>query len=186
MVTATRVAKLTYRDYLLMPEDGQRHELIGGEHFVTPAPTPKHQIVVGNLYRLLAPFVYDERLGRMLLSPLDVVFSDEDVVQPDLLFVAHDRQGVIGEKAAHGAPDLAIEVLSPSTRRKDLVLKRLLYERTGVVEYWIVDPKRDAVQIYRATPGGLRRVADLSAQAGDSLESALFPGLVIPLTKIFE
>jgi len=94
--------------------------------------------------------------------------------------------GIIGEKAAHGAPDLAIEVLSPSTRRKDLVVKRLLYERIGVVEYWIVDPKRDAVQVYRATPGGLRRVADLSAEAGDSLESAFFPGLSVPLTKLFE
>ena len=186
MITAIRAAKLTYRDYLLMPEDGKRHELIGGEHFVTPAPTMKHQIVVGNLHRLLATFVYDRRLGRALLSPLDVVFSDEDVVQPDLLYVASDHAGVLGEKAAHGAPDLAVEVLSPSTRRKDLVLKRRLYERTGVAEYWIVDPKRETVQVFRATPGGLRRAADLSAAAGDSLESPLFAGLSIPLSQIFE
>ena len=186
MVTALATAKLTFKDYLLMPEDGKRHELIGGEHFVTPAPTWKHQFAVSNLLRILGAFAYDHGLGRMLVSPLDVVLSDEDVVQPDLLFVARGREGVFGDRAAHAAPDLAIEVLSPSTRRKDLVLKRLLYERTGVVEYWIVDPQRDAVQIYRATPGGLRRVADLSAQAGDSLESALFPGLSVPLTKLFE
>jgi Uma2 family endonuclease len=186
MVTALRTAKLTFKDYLLIPEDGKRHELIGGEHFVTAAPTAKHQIVVSNLMRILGSHAYDWKLGRMLVSPLDVIFSDEDVVQPDLLFVARGREGIADEKALHGAPDLAIEVLSPSTRRKDLVLKRLLYERTGVVEYWIVDPKREAVQVYRITPGGLRRLADLSAQAGDSLESALFPGLSIPLDKIFE
>ena len=100
-----------------------------------------------------------------------MVFSDEDVVEPDLLYVARARLSVIGEKHAHGAPDLAVEVLSKSSRRKDLVLKRHLYESTGVGEYWIVDPLGETVQVFRAGLAGLRRVAVLSAAAGDTLES---------------
>jgi Uma2 family endonuclease len=186
MITTSPRVKLTFRDYLLIPEDGQRHELIGGEHYVTPAPTSKHQFTVVNLLRVLSTFVRERQLGRVVVSPFDVVFSYEDVVEPDLLYVARERQGVIGEKNAHGAPDLAVEVLSPGSRRRDLVLKRNLYERSGVGEYWIVDPLRQTVQVFRAELAGLRRVAVLSAAAGDTLESPLFPGLSFPVAEIFE
>ena len=186
MIASSRPAKLTYRDYLLLPEDGRRHELIGGEHFVTPSPTLKHQIALGNLYRLLCPFVRERQLGLVLLSPFDVVLSFEDVVEPDLLFVSRERLGVLGEKAAHGAPDLAVEILSPSSRRKDEVLKRALYERHGVSEYWIVDPGRREVRTYRASLRGLRRTAVVSAASGDRLESPLFPGLSLAVSEIFE
>jgi Uma2 family endonuclease len=186
MITTPPRVKLTFRDYLLLPEDGQRHELIGGEHHVTPSPTSKHQLAIGNLYRVLATFVRERQLGLVMLSPFDVVFSDEDVVEPDLLYVTRERRSVIGEKNAHGAPDLAVEVLSKSSRRKDLILKRDLYERTGVGEYWIVDPLRETVQVFRHGLAGLRRIAVLSAGAGDQLESPLFPRLRFPVAEIFE
>jgi Uma2 family endonuclease len=185
MVTAIRSARLTFRDYLLLPEDGLRHELIGGEHFVSPSPGLKHQLAIGNLHWSLGTFIRERRLGLLVLAPFDVVFSEEDVVEPDLLFVARGRE-VLGEKNAHGAPDLAVEVLSPGSRRRDLVVKRKLYEQTGVSEYWIVDPKREAVLVYRATLQGLQRIVELSAAAGDALASPLFPGFSLPVAEIFE
>jgi Uma2 family endonuclease len=186
MATFARPEKLTYQDFLLLPEDGRRHELIGGEHLVTPSPSWDHQSILANLLLILGPFVKRRKLGRMAVAPMDVVLSAEDVVEPDLFFIAETRSGIIGKAAVHGAPDLVIEILSPSTRRRDEVLKRALYERVGVAEYWIVDPEEKTVAVHRANPSGLRRVAHLAAAAGDSLESPLFPGLSFQVAEIFE
>jgi Uma2 family endonuclease len=184
MATPARKPKYTYQDYLLFPEDGNRHEIIGGEHYVSPAPKWRHQIVAGNFHRLVSPFVRSERLGYFLFAPLDVVLSDEDVVQPDLLFISNERSSIAQEAGAFGAPDLVVEILSDSTRRRDETIKLRLYEVMGVIEYWIADPDARTILVYRSRNGRLGLAAELSA--GERLETPLLPGLVLEVDQVFE
>jgi Uma2 family endonuclease len=178
--------KLTYDDYVLIPEDGQRHEILDGEHSVSPAPTPFHQAVSGALYARLWLFARQHGLGRVYAAPLDVLFSVHDIAQPDLVFISSERARIIGDKNVQGAPDLVVEVLSPSTRWKDEDFKLGLYERSGVREYWLVDPERREVRIFRRTGTGLDLAAELSAASNESLSTPLLPGLEIRVREIFE
>jgi Uma2 family endonuclease len=177
--------KLTYEDYALFPEDGQRHEILDGEHYVTPAPFTRHQVVSLELATALHLFVKERGLGQILTAPVDVLLSRQDVAQPDLIFISNERAAIVTEKNIQGAPDLVIEILSDSTRRRDEGIKRERYERLGVREYWLVDPARATVQILRLDGEHLRPVAHLTAAAGDVLTSPLLPGLEIQLPKIF-
>jgi len=179
--------KLTYEDLVALPDDGMRHELIDGEHFVTPAPATPHQLILGNLYLLVATHVREQRVGVVMLAPFDVVFSRYDVVEPDLIYFTRARfKEVVGEKNAQGPPNLAVEILSPSTRRRDEVLKRRLYERNAVDEYWVVDPKLKTVKIHRLVEGKYQKAAELSLEDGAVLTTPLLPDLSLPLTEIFE
>jgi Uma2 family endonuclease len=187
MEASVRTLKLTYEDYLYFPEDGRRHELIDGEHFVTAAPNIKHQTTVSRLHLSLGGFVRVGRLGEVWPAPMDVVLAESDVVQPDLLFVSKARLYLAaGGANIQGAPDLVVEVLSPKTRRTDAITKRHLYEKYGVLEYWIVDPELETVEIYRLIGGAFRREAELSTEQEDVLTTPLLPGLEIALTEIFE
>jgi Uma2 family endonuclease len=178
--------RMTYDDLLRLPDDGLRHELIDGEHFVTPSPSWKHQVVAANLHRLVAPYIYEHRCGIALFAPFDVVFTKYDVVEPDLLYFSNARRAqVVTEKNAQGGPDLAVEVLSPGTRRRDETLKRRLYERMKVPEYWIVDPDRQVVKILRLE-GRKHRLEELTLAKQDVLMTPLLPGLSLPLAAIFE
>jgi Uma2 family endonuclease len=177
--------KLTYDDFVLFPDDGKRHELIDGEHYVTPSPNLKHQAVSRNLVATIAPFLRLQPIGKIYAAPLDVVFSHFDVVEPDLLFVSNSRIEVLTTKNIQGAPDLVVEVGSPSTRRRDEKLKHQLYERFNVTEYWVVDPDIDVVRVYRLENGKYRRAQELSLDHGDVLTTPLLPGLALPLSEIF-
>ncbi len=117
---------------------------------------------------------------------MDVVLSPHDIVEPDLLFISKERAGIITEKNIRGVPDLLVEILSDSTRRRDEGIKLERYDRCGVPEYWMFDPKGKTAKVYRRRGGKLRLVADLSAAAGDVLTTPLLPGLTIPLAEIFE
>jgi Uma2 family endonuclease len=182
----TPAVKLTYADFLLFPDDGQRHELIDGEHYVTPSPNAMHQTIVGNLHFAVRTYLEANPIGHVFLSPFDVVFSDFDVVEPDLLFISAGRRAdVLTTQNVRGAPDLAIEVGSPSTRRRDETIKRRLYERAGVAEYWVVDPELEVVRLYCREDGSYGRPVELSREAGDVLRSPLFPGLALPLEAVF-
>jgi Uma2 family endonuclease len=181
----TIARKLTYEDYLHFPEDGLRHELIDGEHFVSPAPTRKHQRTVSNVHVALVIFLRQNPVGELLPASFDVLLSKNDVVQPDLLVVTRERAGVLTDKNAQGAPDLMIEVLSPSTRTVDETLKLALYERAGVREYWMIDPDAETVRVYRRDGVRLLLVQELSAAAGDVLETPLLPGLSLPSAEVF-
>ena len=179
--------KLTYDDFLLFPDDGQRHELIDGEHYVTPSPIQKHQRIAWNLTGLLYVYFQSNRVGRAFTAPFDVVFSEFDVVEPDLLFVSDARRkDVLTAKNVQGAPDLVVEIGSPSTRKRDETIKRRLYERFGVAEYWVIDPELDTIKVFRVVDARYERVAELSLEAGDVLTSPLFPDLELLLSKIFE
>jgi len=119
MPTTTRTAKFTYDEYLLFPNDGKRYELIEGDRFVTPAPRTKHQRILTTLVTFLNLYVQKTHLGEIFCAPTDVVLSDIDVVQPDLLFVSQARASIITEKNIQDAPDLVVEIVSDSTRRPD-------------------------------------------------------------------
>jgi Uma2 family endonuclease len=184
-IPPTSGVKLTYDDFLLFPDDGQRHELIDGEHYVTPSPRISHQVIVGNLHFAIRQYLETTPIGQVFLSPLDVVLSNFDVVEPDLLYVSADRRGILTIPNVQGAPDLVIEVGSPGTRRRDETIKRRLYEHAGVSEYWIVDPELEVVRIYRREGAGFDRPRELSREAGDVVTSPLFPQLELSLDAIF-
>jgi Uma2 family endonuclease len=177
--------RYTYDDYLLFPEDGRRHQIIDGEHIVTPSPNTSHQAISRNLLAILWTFLKSNPIGKVFDAPFDVVLSNEDVVQPDLLFVSAARASIITEKNVQGPPDLAVEILSETTRKMDEIVKRKLYERFSVKEYWIVDPELESVKVYRLTERGYGRPAEISLESGDALASPLLPGLSIPLAEVF-
>lgn len=178
---------LTYDDLAALPEptDGKRHEIIDGEHYVTASPFTKHQRVAVNLTLALGNFVEDHESGELLIAPTDVVFSSINVVVPDLLYIARERLEIVTEKNIQGAPDLVVEILSPSTRKRDLGIKRALYERVGVREYWLVDPAPETIQVYRLDAAGFQPTTILSAAAGDVLTTPLLPGFEVRLAKLF-
>ena len=185
-VRDTARRKLTYEDYLLFPEDGKRHEILDGEHYVMPAPSFSHQGISGNLYVSLRLFVREHRLGFVRYAPLDVLLSEHDIVQPDLLFISNERAGIVKEPNVHGAPDLVVEILSDSSRQRDEILKRHLYERSGVLEYWLVDPIRRTLRVLRRSGVGFLAAQEVSAAAGDVLTTPLLPGFEIRVSEIFE
>ena len=185
MNTAT-TGKLTYDDFLRFPDDGKRHELIDGEHYVTPSPNTSHQSIAGTLYGLIWTYLRREPRGRLFFAPFDVVFSHFDVVEPDLLFLSTARAAeVLTEAHVRGAPDLVVEIRSPSTGTRDAGLKRRLYEQFGVSEYWLVDPKTSTIVVYRRSDTGFGAPIKLHGATGDELTSPLFPGLALSLKEVF-
>jgi Uma2 family endonuclease len=176
---------LTYEDYLGFPDDGRRHEILEGEHVMTPAPTPTHQAVVVNLTRLLANFLAERGGGRMWTAPIDVIFSPTDVLQPDLCLVQASRLGIVTGRAIEGAPDLVVEVLSPATRQRDEVGKRHLYAKFGVSEYWLIDPQARSVRRMVWSDAGYRSEDEATYRLEERLLTPLLPGLVLDLGELF-
>jgi Uma2 family endonuclease len=182
----TAARKLTYDDFVRFPDDGLRHELIDGEHHVTPSPATVHQCLVGELHLALGNFLKARALGRVFVAPFDVVLSNHDIVEPDLLVVLGDQADIVTRLHVRGAPAIVIEVLSPGTRRRDEALKRDLYARAGVREYWMVDPDAETVRVCRwSEPGASAEETKLTAAAGDTLETPLLPGFALGLGDLF-
>jgi len=186
MAQTAQTIQWTYEDYLAFPEDGKRYEIIEGDCFMSPAPRTKHQIVSANLLTFLNIYLRRTRAGKVFDAPTDVILSDTNVVQPDLLVVLAARAAIITEKNIQGAPDLVIEILSETTRKMDEVVKKKLYERHGVLEYWVVDPELALVKIYRLTNGRYAKAEERAEERGETLATALLPGLDISLTELFE
>jgi Uma2 family endonuclease len=178
--------KLTYEDYERIPDDGLRHEILDGEHSVSPSPAKKHQKAVLKLGGRLDRFVEENSLGEVFIAPYDVILSPYDIAQPDILFISNERAAISTEKNVQGTPDLLVEVLSDGTRKRDEGIKREIYERFGVKEYWLVDPVRQTVLIYRREGDRLHRAGRFSAAAGDVLTTPLLPGLEISLREVFQ
>ncbi len=176
--------RLTYEDYCLLPNDGKRYEIIDGELFVTPSPRRAHQKVVSNLLYYLNDFVKKHDLGEVYPAPFDVVFSRYDVVEPDVLFISKARVSVLTEKNVQGAPDLVVEVLSETTEESDRTTKLKLYARSGVQEYWLIDPAGPSAEIFRQKNQSLESAAKL--EADDSITSPLLPGFSLSLKKLIE
>lgn len=178
--------KLTYQDFLHFPDDGLRHELIDGEHYVTPSPNTRHQDLSLRLILALGNHIATHPGGRLFHAPYDCVFTDFDVVEPDLLWIAADQLGIITKKHVRGVPALVIEIMSPGTRHRDRRFKRDLYARTGVREYWMVDPKASGMGVFRrGKTGDFPLVTTLHASAGDMLTTPLLPGFSLALADYF-
>lgn len=187
MYPAHSSVKLTYDDYVLFPDDGKRHELIDGEHYVSPSPIRKHQAIALNVSAMIWQHLRQHRIGRVFGPAPDVVLSRFDVVLPDVLFLSNES--LLEQKDQRyidGAPSLVVEIASPSTRKRDATIKKALYERAGVDEYWIIDPDVDIITVFRRQ--GLRFGTGtlLSRERGDVLTTALLPDLELPLSTIFE
>ena len=182
MVTRTRRGPYTYADYLLTPDD-VRYELIDGELIVAPTPIPLHQRIGMRFTNRMGPFIEEQGLGELLAAPMDVRFSDTNVLQPDILFISNERSHIIGETNIQGAPDLIIEIASPSTEERDRGVKQELYALFGVLEYWRAYPLTQTVEALRLENGRLVSVGVYGP--GATLSTPLLPGLNIDLDEIF-
>ncbi len=180
MVTVAR-KRLTYEDFEKIPTDGNRHEIVDGEWFTTPAPNLDHQGMVSKLDRRLGNHVEEHRLGKVFVAPTDVLLSKNDIVEPDLIFVSTKNSSILTKKNIQGAPDLVIEVSSPSTAALDRGDKLRPYARSGVREYWIIDLFARSVEIREF--GRTRRVRIY--KEGQTFTSALLPGLELSVSDLF-
>jgi Uma2 family endonuclease len=179
--------RLTYDDFLQFPDDGLRHELIDGEHYATPSPNFRHQQLSARLFASFVRYLDQHpESGEALYAPLDVVFTQYDVVEPDLLFIGANRTGVITEKNIQGAPSLVIEILSPGTRKRDKGIKRDLFARGDVEEYWMVDPDHATITVHRrAADESFPCVDVLAADRTDVLRTPLLPDFALSLADLF-
>ena len=178
--------KLTYQDLVRFPDDGQRHEIIDGEHYLTPSPNTRHQDLSLRLILALGNHIAAHPGGRLFHAPYDCVFSDFDVVEPDLLWIAADQLGIVTKKHVRGVPALVIEIMSPGTRHRDRRFKRDLYAKAGVREYWMVDPKASGIWVFRrGETGDFPLVTTLYAAAVDTLTTPLLPGFSLALADYF-
>lgn len=175
--------RVSYADLQQAPEDGRRYELYDGEVFVVPAPMPRHQLVLLNLEDLLRAYTTAHG-GAVLVSPIDILFSDYDVLQPDLVFFSPPRARLIQlDEPIRHAPDIAIEILSPSTAATDRGKKMQMFARYAVPECWIVDPIARTIEVYRLE--GAAYVLVQAASAAENVRSATIAGLELPAERIF-
>jgi Uma2 family endonuclease len=175
--------KYTHADLLQMPDDGKRREIIDGDLYVTPSPLNYHQKILLNLTGPFWQFLESHPLGELRFAPLDVILSDYDVLEPDLLLVLNEHKHFL-QDWVRGAPDLVIEILSPSTEGRDRGIKLKAYARFGVREYWIVDPVAHVVEVYRLTAEGFHLAA--TCAMGDTVETPLLPGSSVAVASIFK
>ncbi|MCA1832909.1 MAG: Uma2 family endonuclease [Actinomycetota bacterium] len=173
---------LTYEDFLTFPDDGVRREILEGELFVSPSPVLRHQDVAGLIYVSLHNHIKANGGGRTFIAPLDVLLGKHDIVEPDVIFVADDRLGILHEKHLIGAPTLLVEVVSDS--RTDRVRKRNVYARAGVPTYWVADPDSDRVEVYRLH--GISYAKPDILEPGETLTLDELPGLRIELAELFQ
>jgi Uma2 family endonuclease len=174
---------LTYEDYAAMPNDGRRLELIDGDFEMNPAPSTRHQTVSRRLQYELMSSIEETGLGQVFDAPLDLILSDTNVVQPDLCIVSRAQEHLITARGVEGPPDVVVEILSPSTSTMDRRVKRGLYARFGIGEYWLVDPDVGYLELFQlseATYTLLQRFDKASF-----LETPSFPDVRISMAKVF-
>ena len=173
-------AKLGYREYCCFPDDGRRHEIIDGDHYVNPAPSTYHQTVSRRLQHQLYTQIELTGRGVVYNAPVDVQLTDHDIVQPDLVVVLTSRMQMITPTKIKGVPDLLVEILSPSTASNDATLKKQLYERVGVAEYWIVDPDNHTVEQLVLADGRYEQ-----RPAADAIPLSILEGVAVRLADVW-
>lgn len=180
MPTLKARPKKTLEDLERLPPE-TRAELIEGEIFMAPAPNVQHQRIVFRLARALAAWVEPRGLGEVLVSPIDVRLPSGSLVQPDIVFVATANRRILAQRV-EGAPDLLIEVVSPAHADRDRIVKRGLYAKNRIVEYWIADGDARAIEVLRLADGDYEPAGYF--QASDTLTTALLPGFTLPVAPI--
>ena len=183
MVVKGARIKFTYEDYCNAPED-KRYELHDGDLVVVPSPKEQHQTTTLDLAAEIRQFARRTGIGRAFVAPFDIVFSNHDVVQPDVIYVSNERRGIITADNIQGAPDLVIEVLSPSTAHRDRTFKRALYARHGVREFWLVDTDTHTIEVLLLGEGRYNTVSTYSA--GETLTSPTLADFTLNLDDIFQ
>lgn len=178
-----RLERLTLADYTQLPDDGKRYEILEGILEVTPSPDYVHQSISGRLYLVLGNYLEKSPSGQVISAPMDVIFCDDTICQPDLLYIRQERIPQIVSDRVRGAPDLIVEILSPTTCRRDLHTKKQVYARHAVPEYWVINPIENSVLVFRLV--GKAYDAGLFCSLHESFESLLFPGLELKLPEIF-
>ncbi|HSR68023.1 MAG TPA: Uma2 family endonuclease [Acidobacteriota bacterium] len=176
--------KLSYQDYLALPDDGKRYEIIEGDLYVTPSPTTRHQRISKRILFLLMQELEEHGEGEVFNAPCDVLLDEHNVIQPDLIFVRQDNEAIVKEKNIQGTPDLLVEIVSPSTRRTDVMIKSRLYARFQVPHYWIVDPDLDRIEAFDLSEEGEYQLVK-TFSSPEVLQLEAFPNLKIPLKAIF-
>ena len=182
MVTTGAKIKFTYEDYCNAPED-KRYELHDGDLILVPSPKEQHQTTALDLATELKMFTRRAGNGHVYIAPFDIVFSNHDVVQPDVIFVSNERSGIITADNIQGAPDLVVEVLSPSTAHRDRTFKRSLYARHGVREFWLVDTDAHTIEVLLLGPNGYSVAAVYTA--GQTLTSPTLTDFALNIDDIF-
>ncbi|HLH22141.1 MAG TPA: Uma2 family endonuclease [Chloroflexota bacterium] len=165
------------------PDDGKRYEVIDGELYVTPPPKWGHQRGLSKLHIHLGGWVYGNGLGEIVEAPVGVVLDEHNGVQPDLIYISRERLGIISERGVEGAPDLLVEVLSPSTLARDRGVKMRRYAAAGVPHYWQLDPGSETLEAYRLTEQGYELAGRYDP--GSVFRPELFPGLEIPIDDLW-
>ena len=173
----------TVADYMKLPDDGRRYELIEGELLMAPAPNRFHQKISFNLTLLLGAYVREHRLGEMYVAPFDVIFDEHNVLQPDIIYFSKSRASALTTGGATGVPDLAIEIVSPGAERRDRVLKRKIFAQSGVEELWLVLPETRQIEIYRFAEKREHPVERLVENG--QFTSVMFPTLTIKAADVF-
>lgn len=181
-MSATQIEVFTVADYRAMPEDGKRYQLVEGEFFVSPSPKTFHQVVQRNLLRILDTYLLEHPVGTVLGAPCDVYLDDLNVYQPDVFFIAGKNANRIHDDGIHGAPDLVIEILSPSTAGLDR-RKRGHFATAGTVEFWQIDTALRQIQRFVFAENAAKPVALIDEP--ETFTSPLFPGLTLATTDIF-
>lgn len=180
--TATR---MTYAEFMALPDDGKRYELIEGELVLNPAPNMRHQRIQWKISGEFYKYFEEHPVGQAFNAPTDVVLIDDVVLEPDILVVLNEHASIIGADNVKGAPDIVIEILSPGTRRKDEIVKRRLYEHHGVNEYWVVDPEAELLRVYRREGTAFAPAIVIDTDAGGTITSPLLPGFSLDVHKVF-
>ena len=165
------------------PDDGRRYEVIDGQLYVSPAPSFEHQYLATNLLLHVGPFVRERHLGKIVMAPIGVKLDDENGVEPDLVYISNERANIIAERGVEGAPDLVVEILSPSTQARDRGVKMRRYAAAGVLHYWILDPAARALEERVLGPDGYELVGVFGP--GSVFRPRLFPGLEIPIDDLW-
>ena len=174
---------MTYDQYCLLPEDRNQYELFDGALVMTPSPSARHQQIVRRLLGRVSAYVEANSLGEVFVSPLDTIFDQYTVLQPDILYITRERLPEVLKERIEGAPNLVIEVLSPTTIERDRRRKLAVYSQFGVGEYWIVDPEAQTIEVYARERDQLRLTRTFSTS--QNLESPLLPGFRLPVASIF-
>ena len=173
----------TVADYMQLPDDGPRYELIEGELLMAPAPNRYHQEIASNLVLILAAYVKEHRSGKIYFAPFNVIFDERNVLQPDIIYFSNARASALTRAGATGAPSLAIEILSAGAEKRDRVLKRKVFARSGVEELWLIEPEKKSIELFRLQENPDRPLQTF--ERTDRFESKLFPGLTIDAAEVF-
>ncbi|MDP8922646.1 MAG: Uma2 family endonuclease [Chloroflexota bacterium] len=178
-----RAVRFRAEDIWDTPDDGNRYEVIDGDLYMTPPPVVIHQRGGGRLYRLIGNYLDRNPIGEVFMAPIGVTLDDSNGLQPDIVYVSNERRDIIKERAIEGAPDLVVEVLSPSTESRDRGVKLRRYAASGIPHYWLLVPRTRSLEAYVLADAGYDLVGTYGP--GSVFRPALFPGLDVPIDALW-